>query len=300
MPCYKKSQKGVALLMAMLVVTLASVVAVSLVHEQSLSIRKTAHIQGNEVSLMYALGLEDYARLILKKDLEESKVDDLSEDWAIGIPGLPIQGGFLAGSLQDAQSLININSIAQKETEDRLRSLCNNLEIEADFIPALKDWVDADLDTIDADGAEDDYYTGLEVPYRTGNRKLSDISELLLIKNMDFEKFEELKPFLTVLPAETDLNLNTIPAEIYLAIDNNLDADKFETEREKDPFTSLEDYKKRMDHTLPVKGLSVSTEYFLADGQVTVGEKTLYIKTLLHRDKKGITRVISRKLGAFS
>ena len=300
MHCCDRHQKGVALLMAMLVVSMASVIAVSLVHEQALSIRKTSHIQSNEISLMYALGLEDYARLILQKDFKDSKIDDLSEDWAIGIPGLPIQGGFLSGQLMDAQALININSISKKETEDRLRALCDNLEISHDFISALKDWVDQDLDSIDADGAEDDYYTSLEIPYRTGNRRMSDISELLLVKGIDFEKYSKLKAFITALPVDTNLNLNTIPPEIYLTIDNNLDAEKFISERESDPFSSLENYKNRMNHTLPLTGLSVSTEYFKADGQVVLGEKSLTIKSLFYRDKKGVTQVISRKLGEFS
>lgn len=286
--------------MAMLVVALASVIAVSLVHEQSVSIRKTSHIQLNEISMMYALALEDYGRLVLQDDFGKGKTDDTSELWAQEMLPIPISGGFMYGSMIDLQSLINLNAIMQPETEERLRALCNNLKLGAEFIPALKDWIDSDLDTVDADGAEDDYYTGLEFPYRTANRKLTDISELLLVKGMDFEKFELLKDFVTVLPVETDLNLNTIPKEIYLTIDKNLDAEKFESERENSPFSSLQDYIDRMKHTVPAKGLAVSTEYFKADGHVVLGEKNLSIKSLIHRNTQGVTRVISRKLGEFS
>ena len=293
-------QQGIALLMAMMVVAIATVTAVSLVHEQSLSIRKTAHIQATERAMMYGLGLEDYARLILQKDSKDSKTDALDEDWAIGIPVLPIDGGFLSGSLSDAQSLVNINSLLEKESEDQFRALCNNLDVSLDFIPALKDWLDKDLETLDADGAEDDYYTGLEYSYRTGNRLMSDISELLLVKGMDREMYEKLKPFITALPVATALNINTISAEIYKTIKDAPGTDKFIDEREKDPFSSLEDYKKRMNHQLPQKGISVSSEYFQASGQVSIGEKTIYINTLIHRDKKGATTIISRKLGEFS
>lgn len=296
----RKAQSGVALLMAMLVVAIATVTAVSLVHEQSISVRKTAHIRGTETSLMYSLGLEDYARLFLQKDFKDSKIDHLEEDWAIGIPALPIEGGFLAGSMQDAQSRININGILTQENEDRLRLLCNNLDVSADFIPALKDWVDSDLETVDADGAEDDYYTSLEFPYRTANRPVSDISELLLVKGMDNDIYETLKPFIVALPTDTALNINTIPPEIYKTLDDDLDAEKFIQEREKDAFSSLEDYKNRMNHTLPEKGLSVKTEYFIASGQVTQGEKTLFVTSLIYRDNKGATQILSRKLGEFS
>jgi len=293
-------QQGVALLMAMMVVAIATVTAVSLVHEQSLIIRKTAHIRTSDTAFLYSLGLEDYARLILQKDLKDTKIDSLDEDWAIGIPALPIDGGFLSGSLIDAQSFINLNSMLDQESEDRFRALCNNLDVSPEFIAALKDWLDSDLETIDADGAEDDYYTGLEHPYRTGNRLMSDISELLLVKGMNRESYEILRPFITVLPKSTALNINTIPAEIYSSIKDARDANKFIDEREKDPFSSLEDYKNRMNHELPARGISVTSEYFQASGQVTLGEKTIFVNTLIYRDKKGVTAILSRKLGEFS
>jgi len=129
---------------------------------------------------------------------------------------------------------------------------------------------------------------------------MTDISELRLVKGVDDKIYQALKPFVTVLPAGTALNINTMPEEVYLTLDKNLDAKKFINEREKDPFSSLEDYKKRMNHTLPAKGISVKTEYFLAKGQVTLGDKTLYITSLIHRDSKGVTSILWRKLGAFS
>jgi len=51
---------------------------------------------------------------------------------------------------------------------------------------------------------------------------------------------------------------------------------------------------------LPTTGISVKTQYFIASGQVTLGDKTLYITTLFQRDSKGVTSIITRKLGAFS
>ena len=301
MRCYNPigGQRGVALLMAMLVVALATVTAVSLMHEQSLSIRKTDHIRSFDSALMYSLGLEDVARLFLQQDFKDSRIDHLQEKWVDGIGGT-FEGGLFLGSLQDAQSMINLNSVLKQENEDRLRALCNNLALNPEFISALKDWLDPDLDTVDADGAEDDYYTALEYPYRTANRAMSDISELLLVKGMDNELYQKLRDFVTVLPGDTPLNINTISAEVYRTIDANLDEEKFITERETNAFTSLEDYQTRMNHTLPEKGLSVSTGYFIASGQVTLGDKTIFVRTLIQRDDKGATSILSRQLGELS
>ncbi len=298
--CKLRQQQGIALLMAMLVVALASVTAVTLMHEQSLSVRRSEHNRNSDQAMMYSLGLEDYARSILQKDFKNSKTDHLGEDWALGVPVLPFDGGYLTGGIQDEQAKINLNDVLVQETEDRLRALCNTLAIRSEFIDALKDWVDDDLDTVSPDGAEDDYYTGLEQPYRTANGPLSDVTELRLVKGVDAELYQALEPFVTALPGQTALNINTVSEQVYLTLGNNLDAKKFINEREKDPFSSLEDYKKRMNHTLPKNGVSVKTEYFLASGQVTFADRTLYVKTLIHRDGKGVTTLISRKLGAFS
>ena len=293
-------QNGVALLMAMLVVAIATITAVSLVHNQSVSIRRTGLLQTHETAMLYSLGLEDYARLFLQKDQKDSKTDHLKEDWAVGIPLLPIEGGFLTGVLVDAQSKINLNAVLKQEMEDRLRVLCNNLDVSTEFIESLKDWIDSDLETIHADGAEDDYYTALQQPYRSANRLMSDVSELLLIKGMDREKYEILKPYITVLPTETTLNINTISPEVYKTIGGNVDAERFVEERDNEPFESLADFEKRMDQVLPENVFSVSTDYFEADGQVSLGTKNVFVHTVIHRDGKGGTRVLYRRLGEFS
>jgi general secretion pathway protein K len=292
-------QRGIALLMAMLVVALATVTAVSLVHDQAISMRKTGHVQASDAALQYALALEDFARVLLREDRKDSNIDHLGEIWAKaeGVTA-PIEGGLLNGSIRDAQARFNLNSVLEQENEDRLRVLCNNLQVSPEFIPALKDWIDDNLETEHADGAEDDYYTALEQPYRTANRELVDVSELLLVKGMTFEMFEKLQPYVTALPAAARLNINTMAPEIYAALDNNLNPEKFETEREQNAFQSLEDYKTRMEHPALIEaGLSVSTEYFVAQGHVLRGDKALSFTSLIHRDEQGATNLLWRHLG---
>ena len=300
-PVNIRQQQGVALLMAMLVVALASVTAVTLMHDQTLSVRRTGNILGNDIAMMYAMTLEDLAKLSLQRDFTLNKIDGLTDKWA-SEEGFftAIEGGALGGTITDEQAKINLNGVLDKETEDRLRALCNNLQVSPEFIDAVKDWIDDDLDTVSPDGAEDDYYTSLEVPYRAANRPMADISELLLVRAVDNKVYQELLPYITVLPAATSLNINTMTDQVYLTLDKNLDAKKFIKEREGKPFSSLQDYKKRMNHTLPANGISVKTEYFLASGQVVLDDKVLTVTTLIHRDSKGVTTIVRRKLGAFS
>ena len=85
-----RRQAGLALLMAMLIVVIATTVAVSIVHEEKFTIRKSAHVHLMDRAALYAFGLEDWARIYLREDREESDIDSLDEYWATGIPGLPI------------------------------------------------------------------------------------------------------------------------------------------------------------------------------------------------------------------
>ena len=70
------------MLMAMLIVVIATTIAVSIVHEEKFTIRKTAHIQSMDRARLYAFGLEDWARVYLREDREESSIDSLDEYWA--------------------------------------------------------------------------------------------------------------------------------------------------------------------------------------------------------------------------
>ena len=286
-------QKGIVLLSAMLIVITATTIMVSISHDEAFSIRKTGRIQALERAGLYGMGLEDWARTFLRKDYKDSKIDHLKEDWAIAIPGLPIEDGFLSGFLEDEQAKFNINNLlGPPESMKRFKQLCDNLEIECNFTDALLDWMDSDFNITYPDGVEDTYKN-----YRVANRPLVDISELLLIKNMSVDTYNTLKPHVTALPAITNLNVNTMSGTVFKSLDANLDDELFLDEREKAEFKNVQDFITRLQKPIPIDGLSVDTNYFLAHGQVTQGEQSYAFDSLIHRDSNGATSVLNRTLG---
>ena len=290
-----RRQAGLALLMAMLIVVIATTVAVSILHEEKFTIRKSSHIHLMDRAALYAFGLEDWARIYLREDREDSEIDSLDEYWAGGIPGLPIEGGYLTGYLEDEQARFNINTLVGSEVAvNRFRRLCDNLDVDDSFIPALMDWIDVDFDIRYPDGMEENYES-----YRVANREMVDISELMLVAKVDQEIFEKLKPHITVLPIPTTLNINTMSAEIFESLGENLDADKFIEERESEPYDSVEEFIERLQLPVNIEGLSVDTSYFRAHGQVVQGDQVFNMTSLVYRDDKGKTVVINRTLGQF-
>ncbi len=289
----RSSQAGIALLSAILITLTATAIIVSISHEEAFSIRKTSRILLMDRARLYALGLEDWARIFLQKDRKDTAIDHLGEDWAIGLPGLPIEGGLLSGFIEDEQAKFNINNLlVSEEWVNRFRRLCNNLDIDTTFVAALLDWIDEDFEVRYPDGAEEHYDT-----YRVANRAMVDISELLLVKHVTVEIFDSLKPYITALPTTTDINVNTISETVFLSLGENLSADSFIQERDKEEFSSIQNFIERLQIPLDESGLSVSTEYFHAYALVNQGDLVFNLDTLLHRDENGTTRVIKRTLG---
>jgi general secretion pathway protein K len=288
-------QRGIALLMAMLIVVITTAIAVSILHEEKFAIRKSAHIQLNDRAALYAIGLEDWARIYLREDREESSTDSLDEYWAGGIPGLPIEGGYLTGYVEDEQARFNLNSLVVSEIAlTRFKRLCDNLEIDDSFIPALMDWIDQDFDIRYPDGMEENYED-----YRVANREMVDISELLLVQNVTPEIYDKLKPHVTALPGTSTLNVNTMSEAIFQSLAPDLDVTEFIAQREDDPYASVEDFIERLQKPIEVEGLSVDTQFFRTHGQVMQGEQSYFLTSLIYRDERGQTRVMNRTLGLF-
>lgn len=291
----RPGQAGIALLAAILITLTATAIIVSITHEEAFSIRKTARIQLIDRARLYALGLEDYAQIILQQDRKDSNIDHLGEDWAISVPGLPIEAGFLSGFIEDEQARFNINNLlVSEEWLNRFKRLCDNLQVDTTFVPALLDWIDEDFDVRYPDGAEEHYEN-----YRVANRAMVDISELMLVKHVTAEIYASLKPYITALPTATSINVNTISETVFLSLGENLSADLFNEERDKEEFSSIQNFIDRLQIPLEESGLSVSSNYFHAYGQVSQGDLMLNLDSLLHRDENGNTRVIHRTLGQF-
>ena len=89
----------------------------------------------------------------------------------------------------------------------------------SELAEALQDWVDQD-DVRLAGGYEDDYYQGQDPPYRSANRPLLSVDDLMLIEGFDRALVDALRPYVTVFPfvGGEGVNLNTAPAHILALV----------------------------------------------------------------------------------
>ena len=120
-PTARRRQRGVALLTAILVVAVATVIATNLLWLSTLDLRRTGSTLALDQELQFVLGAEAWVGDILQQDLEDSSESDhLGEVWATQIEPLPIEGGFIYGSVVDLRSLDRAHAVRERHpAEDR-------------------------------------------------------------------------------------------------------------------------------------------------------------------------------------
>ena len=245
-------QRGVALVTALLVVSLATVAAVAMATRFQVDMRRTGNLLNGEQAYAYAMAAESWAYVILRRDRADNKHDSLDEEWSTALPPIPVEGGFVNGRIEDLQGRFNVNNLVGNQGGvdtvqlDYYKRLLELLDLEAALAPALQDWMDADINATFPDGAEDDEYLLADLPYRAGNRPLTDISELRLIKGYTPEVLAVLEPHVTALPDTTVININTATPVVLQALHAELDESDIEllitardVEQEGEPFTDI-------------------------------------------------------------
>jgi general secretion pathway protein K len=293
-------QRGVALVTALLVVSLATVAAVAMATRLQVDVRRTGNLLHGEQAYAYALAAESWASVILQRDANDSKIDTLGEDWATALPPIAVEGGYVSGRIEDLQGRFNINNLVGadgKPSEPDLeyfKRLLGLLELETGLATALLDWIDADINATFPDGAEDDSYLRETPPYRAANRPLVSISELRLVKGYSAEIVAMLEPYITALPEPTALNVNTAPALVLQALHAELDptdAEQIIDARGDDGFPELEDFL-ALDALAGLQldvDVGVKSDWFNVLTDVRIGRGQARLESRLQRSDKALT-----------
>ena len=300
-------EKGVALITVMLILALATILAVSMSSRQQLDIHRSANVFNFEQAYQYVSGAESWAKQILMRDQQDNKIDSFEDAWATVLPPLPIEGGQMSGQIEDLQARFNINNLVLNGKPDKLyierfKRLLRNLGLNEDMATVLVDWIDAN-EKVGFLGAEDNEYLNLSPPYRTANHVMEDVSELLLVKGVDFESYEKLRPFVCVLELNTAINVNTASAEVLSSIVKDItleDAEELVKDRNKKTYETLDDF---LQHPLlkqkKVKneGLSVSSNYFQLNSTAQIERISVEYSTIIRRDSNGDVVILKRSRG---
>jgi len=303
--CRIASQKGMALVMTLLILTLLVVTGLEL----NRAVRVEASLAGNfrdltQSSYVAQSGVE-IARLLIQND--NPAYDGLNEQWAqfeslSALSQMLFSEGLFSGRIVDENSKLNPNGLIDRfgnvdpKKKTQMERLLVFLEYDPSILDAILDWLDPD-DQRRPQGEEKDFYGKRKIPYGTKNGAMDLLGEMLLIRGIDASMLygskerSGLRDFLTVYSDER-LNINTaglIPLMcLSPEVDRTMAQAVLDARREK-PFQRAEELR-----TVPGWGAvypRISTE-------VTVQSTTFSVEMIgTYREARTVIQAVLKREG---
>lgn len=153
------------------------------------------------------------------------------------MPPFPVEDGSVSGRLIDESGKFNLNNLVKvdgnqvNESARRwFEKLLQRVGLPAELSQAVIDWQDSNDEAMGAMGAESNYYQGLDPAYLTPNTKFHSVEELKLVRGFEGKNFDLIRPYVTALPEQTKVNMNTAPALLLASIDPKVDVKAVEQE----------------------------------------------------------------------
>ena len=286
------AQRGVALVMVLLVVALAVTLSTSIAKRQSDAIRATSSHFNRQQALFYARGGEEWARQLLAQDFEtRPNWDGPIDPWMAGDLVYEIEGGSISLWIEDQERFLNINQWTRAGSETDASLLSTQLGLDPLWIDELIDFTDLDQ-TPQPLGAEDYHYLGLEQPYRTSSQALVHLSELRLLRSMTPEAYLRLSSSVVALPTGTlPMNVNTMPPSSIMLIAPEITPEAAEavalTRDEQGGFDSAQAFLALPEFAglnLSSLPLGVQSSFFKVRVRVDFLDQVVFLAALLYRE----------------
>jgi len=229
--------------------------------------------------------------------------------------GEPI--GVLQGAIEDMQGRFNLNNLAHvvqgqngQMIQDpvplqQFQRLLVAVGLETKWAGIARDWIDADDQPGEPDGAEDSVYTSQTPPYRTGNWPMMSASELMNMPGFGADRYRKIAPYVTALPTATaKINICTAPAPVLQSFAENLGSDYtpelLASERKSGCFPDKQTFANVLGPTVAASvanWYSDTSMYFRLTTRVTLGTTEFTLYSLLYRTAGGKITPLLRTFG---
>lgn len=288
-------QRGVAVITALLLTTLAITIVASLFWQQQVQIRSIENQRAQLQKQWILRGALEWARLILREDGRMSATDNLTEPWAVPLAETPLDqyvefrrldgaqsGVMLSGSMVDAQGRFNLGNLCPGGTVDQVEvevfaRLLTTLHLNPALAPAVAQAMAAAK--VAAGPGSDAGTAQIDFAY---------IDDLLAVNGFTPQAVRTLRDYVVILPGNTPVNVNTASAEVIAARMDALSpgiSSAIVASRQQAYFRDLNDLAARFPgRDLALSGLAVRTNYFIVNGRVRLDETALDVVALVRRD----------------
>jgi general secretion pathway protein K len=309
-------QRGVALIIALVLVALAAILATKLGFDGWLERRRTIGTLAAEQAWHFGMGAEALAADVLVQTRQNSKQDTLAQPWAQPSQPLPItptndpEGepiGVLQGAIEDMQGRFNLNNLGHvlaNGTQDpapleQFRRLLIAVKLEPKWAGIARDWIDVDDQPGNPDGAEDAIYTAQTPPYRTGNWPMTSPSELMDLPGFGADRYRKIAPYVTALPTSlATINICTASGPVLESLADNLSGE-FSDEtlaagRKTGCFPDITTLRNMLGASAATSAIWFTdhSDYFRLTTRVTLGTTEFTLYSLLWRNNSKVTPLL--------
>jgi general secretion pathway protein K len=300
---WQARQRGVAVVTAMLLTTLAISIVASLFWQQQVQVRSMENQRLHLQTKWIQRGALDWASVILRQPYPRISLEQV---WATPLAETRldqyiererVQGenfaATLSGQVFDATSRYNLNNLAKNGTTDAsqvevLRNLLTNLRLEARLAKPIADFVAAGQpltgETLPPEGGAPP-----QAPRSGAPMPLLRVDDLLAVQGVKPETVERLRPFVIVLPSsDTTVNVNTAPAEVLAAVVPGCSMSQGNAlveQRKRVPWNDVGQFKTEL-QCGPDPGepkIAVTSQYFLVQSRIRLDRAALDTESLVQR-----------------
>ena len=233
----RTTQRGAAILTAMLTVVLVASLAASTLWQQWRGVEIEAAERGRTQATWVLTGALDWARLILREDARKGGADHLAEPWAVPLEPARLstflaadrsdsvaadesQEAFLSGQITDLQSRLNVANLVQdgkihEPSRIAFARLFDLLNLPRSELLALAEnlRLASDTPTTATPNGKPEATPRAAVDAPLWPQEVDQLAWL----GLSPKSIAQLRPFITILPVRTPVNLNTAPVEVIYA-----------------------------------------------------------------------------------
>ncbi len=224
-----KNERGAVLLTTLLVMAIMAALAVALMDDIRLAIKRASNVSDYAQADWYVRGAEDYVGDVVAQNLANIENDSAMNQIIATINPiiLPIEGGVMQLTVRDGSHCFNLAGLTRSDngaiSNDNAQIFAHTLEAlglpprDVDIIEAkLFDWIDADNQTRPG-GGEDGAYLRRTPQILPPNTNLASVMEIRALEGMTPELYEAIRPWVCMGEAYGDAQFNINLAESWQA-----------------------------------------------------------------------------------
>jgi general secretion pathway protein K len=297
-------ERGVAVITALLLTTLAISIVASLFWQQQVQVRSMENQRLHLQTKWILRGALDWATLVLFQDgIDHRDYTSLDQVWATPLAETRLDqyvereriegenfAANLSGGITDACSRYNLLNLAKSRgvvDEPNVKiftQLLRNLQLDSNLARRVAGFVSSGLP---GGAAPPEGEQTQLVPVTGAPLKIMQVDDLLAVQGITPAIVERLRPFVTVLPERTPVNVNTAPAEVLAAVVPEMSVSEANTlivRRKQAAWRGLNYFTEGLGGRMPVDGAAdVKSDWFLVDSHIRLDRAALDAQALIQR-----------------